>query len=407
MKHRATANPWRATIAGLCGSLVGIGLARFSYTPLLPSIIAAHWFSPADAAYLGAANLAGYLAGALLAAPLSTRLPAVWILRGMMSLATISFFTSSSPVDFMWFFSWRFVSGLAGGAIMVLAATTVLPQIAPSRRGLASGAIFMGVGLGISASGTLVPLLLRQGLTQTWIGLGALSALLTLVAWGGWPKQAAHQLPQQHARHTHHPRPSVRLRALYAEYALNAFGLVPHMIFLVDFVARGRDEGLDAGAQYWVLFGSGAIIGPLIGGYVGTRIGFGAALRLGYLLQAFAIVLPAIATLLLAGTPWDSWALILSSVIVGAFTPGIVSLVLGRVYELLEHHPAEHKAAWGRATVAFAVFQALGAYAMSFIFSKTDGNYALLFMTGAASLAVALFVHLVAGATERAITGRS
>ena len=30
------------------------------------------------------------------------------------------------------------------------------------------------------------------------------------------------------------------LRALYAEYAVNAVGLVPHMVFLVDFVARGR-----------------------------------------------------------------------------------------------------------------------------------------------------------------------
>ena len=37
------------------------------------------------------------------------------------------------------------------------------------------------------ASGTLVPLLLRQGLTQTWCGLGALSLFLTIIAWAGWP----------------------------------------------------------------------------------------------------------------------------------------------------------------------------------------------------------------------------
>ena len=44
---------WRATLAGLCASLVGIGLARFAYTPLIPALIAAGWFSPAAAAYLG------------------------------------------------------------------------------------------------------------------------------------------------------------------------------------------------------------------------------------------------------------------------------------------------------------------------------------------------------------------
>lgn len=54
--------------AGLCASLVGLGLARFAYTPLIPAIIAAKWFSPSDVVYLGAANLAGYLAGALLGA---------------------------------------------------------------------------------------------------------------------------------------------------------------------------------------------------------------------------------------------------------------------------------------------------------------------------------------------------
>src|SRR4029078_5193674 len=55
----------RATVAALCGNLVGIGLARFGYTPLIPALIAAGWFRPSDAVYLGAANLAGYLAGAL------------------------------------------------------------------------------------------------------------------------------------------------------------------------------------------------------------------------------------------------------------------------------------------------------------------------------------------------------
>lgn len=394
MKHQKTVNPWRATTSGLCGSLVGIGLSRFSYTPLLPVIIAAHWFEPAEAAYLGAANLAGYLAGALLAAPLSGKLASYRILRGMMCLAAAAFFASSAPISFIWFFSWRFLSGLAGGTIMVLSATTILPLIAPSHRGLASGAIFMGVGLGIAASGTLIPLLLQQGLMQAWIGLGVLSLILTLVAWGGWPKHIA-QAPEHHMRHM---RPSFRLNGLYAEYALNAVGLVPHMIFLVDFVARGRNEGLAAGAGYWVLFGLGAVFGPLIGGNVGARIGFGAALRIGYVIQACAIALPVASTEFFGGTWLDSWALILSSVIVGGFTPGIVSLVLGRVYELLEHHPSEHKAAWGKATVAFAVFQAFGAYVLSFIFAETGGNYIVLFGFGAAALIAALVVHLLVGA---------
>src|SRR6478609_4761345 len=52
---RRSATPWRAISAGLCATLVGIGLARFAYTPLLPAIIDAHWFSASAATYLGAA----------------------------------------------------------------------------------------------------------------------------------------------------------------------------------------------------------------------------------------------------------------------------------------------------------------------------------------------------------------
>lgn len=58
---------WRWVCAGLSASLVGLGLARFAYTPLIPALIDADWFAPADVVYLGAANLTGYLAGTLAA----------------------------------------------------------------------------------------------------------------------------------------------------------------------------------------------------------------------------------------------------------------------------------------------------------------------------------------------------
>ena len=377
---------WRATLSGLSGSLVGIGLARFSYTPLLPAIVAAGWFDPSNAAYLGAANLAGYLGGALLAAPLASRIKTAAVLNAMMLLATAAFFASAWPIDFAWFFVWRFASGLAGGVIMVLAASSILPHTAPARRGLVSGAIFMGVGLGIAASGTLVPLLLRQGLSETWIGLGVLSLVLTALAWGGWPKHAA---PGTAAHHPHAPRPSLRLRALYVEYGLNAAGLVAHLLFLVDYVARGRNEGLAAGAEYWVLFGIGAVLGPLVSGQIADRIGFAATLRLAFVIQAIAVLIPAFDP--------NAVALMLSSFVVGAFTPGIVPIVLGRVHELLPHAPAQQKAAWSRATTSFAVLQAAAAYGMSYLFAHDGGNYALLFALAASATLLALLIDLAVG----------
>ncbi len=144
---------WLSAAAGLCASLVGLGLARFAYTPLIPALIAAKWFSPAAAVYLGAANLAGYLGGALIARELGSWLGSVATLRAMMVLASLSCFACSVPFSFIWFFGWRFLAGTTGGVIMVLAASTILPHVAPGKRGLVGGVIFAGVGLGIAAEG--------------------------------------------------------------------------------------------------------------------------------------------------------------------------------------------------------------------------------------------------------------
>ena len=377
--------PWRAMLAGLSASLVGLGLARFAYTPLLPAIVEARWFGAADASWLAAANLAGYLAGALVAAPLSARVPARAVLRGMMLLSTLTLLACAWPVDFAWFFAWRFLAGVGGGTLMVLAAPTLLPHIAPARRGIASGAIFMGIGLGIAASGSLVPLLLRHGLTATWLGLGAMSLALTALAWSGWPEPVA-PAPAKRA-HADHRLPVAALRAVYVEYTLNAVGLVPHMIFLVDFVARGLGQGLAAGAHLWVLFGIGAVVGPIAGGLVADRTGFRTALRLAFALQAIAAWLPAFGMT-------GAW-LAVSSLVMGAFTPGIVGLVLGRLHELLVHHPASHKLAWSRATTGFAILQAVAAYGMSTLLVRNGGHHAPLFMLGGAAILLALAIDLV------------
>jgi predicted MFS family arabinose efflux permease len=381
---------WRGVLSAFCASLIGIGLARFAYTPLLPAIVGAQWFSAATAAYLGAANLAGYLAGALVGRPLAARTSLVGVLRTMMVLASIAFFACAYPVSFLWFFAWRFIAGVAGGALMVLAAPSVLPHVPASRRGVAGGLVFMGVGAGVAASGTLVPLLLQHGLAATWIGLGVLSCVAALVGWGGWPGAAAAPAP---AADQPHPPRLLTLRALYVEYALNAVGWVPHMIFLVDFVARGLGQGVAAGSQYWVYFGIGATAGPVLAGYLADRVGFGTALRLTFLIEAVAVAVPAVA----AGQP----ALIVSSIVVGAFLTGTVALVLGRIHELMPQHPAQQKAAWSVATASFALCQAAAAYAMSFIFQRSGEDYQLLFVIGAGAMGLALALDLGAAMLAR------
>jgi len=385
--HSSSTTPrsaiWLPIFAGLCASLVSIGLARFAYTPLIPSLIQAKWFSASDVVYLGAANLVGYLIGALIGRPVAQRTSNKTALRLMMFAVTLSFFACGFPLSVSWFFGWRLLSGIAGGAIMVLVAATVLPHVPASRRGLASGAIFLGIGLGIAGSGTIVPPLLSLGLQQTWFGLALLSLVLTAASWFGWPSETHHAAVTPAIAE---PKTATdpRVYLLFAQYAFMAAGLVPAMVFLVDYVARGLGAGPHVGALIWVMYGLGAIIGPVSYGFLADQLGAKVSIRVVLVVQAIAVGLLAISS--------SFAALALLAVLLGSFPPGIVPLALARVHELIPQHH-QQQVAWSRATVSFATFQALAGFAYSALFNASGGHHALLFVIAAGAIVVALLLE--------------
>jgi len=372
--------------AGLCASLIGIGLARFAYTPLIPPLIAARWFSPDAVVFLAAANLLGYLLGAMGGRRLGSAMGSVAALKAMMLLTALSFLACAIPVSAVWFFSWRLVSGITGGAIMVLVGSVVLPHVPPSRKGMAAGAIFLGLGLGIAASGTMVPILLRAGLSETWIGLAVVSLVLTLLTWRAWPANAkpprleAAALPRQQRRSLLH---------IHGEYGLMAIGVVPSMVFLVDYAVRGLHWSVNAGALLWVVFGIGALMGPLSYGAAADRLGFARTIRLALAIQVFAAAL-------LISAASSTWIVTIAVFLLGTFPPGAVPLVLGRVNELVEGAPGAQQAAWGRATSAFALVQAAAGYLDSFLLTASGGNFTLVFAVACAAFVAALGWDLLA-----------
>jgi predicted MFS family arabinose efflux permease len=127
-----------------------------------------------------------------------------------------------------------------------------------------------------------------------------------------------------------------------------------------------------------------AAIGPSLVGWLADRAGFAAALR------------AAIGGLLVSS---HTAALVLSSVVIGAFVPGNVPLVLGRTQELFSD-PQARQSAWRTAIVVFAVGQAASAYLMSDVFARTGGNYRVLFALATAAVGAALVIELVGDASR-------
>ncbi|MES1923821.1 YbfB/YjiJ family MFS transporter [Salinisphaera sp. T31B1] len=376
-RHQTASNS-PALLVGLTSTLVGIGLARFAYTSLVPAVVEAHWFTTSAAVYLGAANLLGYFIGAVTAHTASERFGARATLGLSFALVTLSFIGCMHAAPFAWFFVWRLLSGLAGAWLMVIGPATALAATAPERRPIVGTLMFMGIGLGALLSAVVVPGLLQAGLWLTWLALG----VLTLIA-GVVGDIALYRLPRPSAGHSavDPSAPGVgpalwpAVVLVIGAYACEGIGFVPHTMFWVDYLAREVGVGMAAANGQWALFGLGALLGPVATRWVVPRAGWHISLTLAFALKCVAVGLPFVAIGL--------WTRSLSSIAVGALIPGIVALTSGRLAEMVG--PAEHKRLWGVATAAFALAQAVAGYGLSALYMAV-GQYRVTFGIGAAVL---------------------
>src|SRR3954469_14754950 len=168
----------RPALAGAAATLSGIGLARFAYVPLFPAMVGAGWVSGAEAGFLGAVNLAGYLLGVLGGRGLAGRLGTARALDLGMALAALAFAACGWNGGVAWLAFWRGLAGLAGGVLMALAGPAVQGAVAPVSRGSAGGVVVAGVGSGVILGSLAVPALLPAGVAATWLGLAGLVPLL-------------------------------------------------------------------------------------------------------------------------------------------------------------------------------------------------------------------------------------
>ncbi len=366
---------WTLAWPGICATITGVGFARFSYTAIIPFLVGTGQASAPQADYLGASNLAGYFAGALVAHRLALRTGDTPAIRASLALTILGLGLSAIPGGFWWLMPWRFLTGATGGVLMVVAPSFLLTRVPPAVRGRAGGIIYSGVGLGAGLGSLIVAPLASLSPALAWIGLTAGALLASAASWPRWrggfaPTAARTRVTAQSAA----PRVALTLPLLFGclAFATDGAGFSPHSVFWVDFVARELGLGTKIGSLTWLLFGLGAVFGPSLAGALGDRIGLGRAYVVVFAVKAIAVALP-----------WQISAvpvLALSALIVGALTPALPALFSARITELV---PArEQSRAWGWATLSFAVAQAGGAYGLSFAYEQI-GVYRPLYLVGA------------------------
>ena len=377
--HPFSSLPWvRMAIGGSSALFVGMGLGRFSYAPMIPILIEENALSSAEAGYVGAFNLAGFLFGVVLQPALRAQIGERGTLRLCLSASLACLIASAAPLTAPWLFPWlallRGLIGIAVGTIMVQALAVATRTAPPDKLGLVTGIVFSGVGGGIFLSGIAIPALLDLGLTATWIGVAVIGA--GAVAVGLWAY--AGPIPEATAPKSKSSSPipfwSVTTR-LAAAQSLFVIGLIPHTIFWVDYIVRGLHHPMAIGGTHWALFGLGALVGSALWGRLADQIGFHAGLVLVFVSLAIGLFAPVIHPVM--------GILVASSFVVGA-QPGCSALLSGRTQQIFGNEGMSK--VWRHMTLIGSIGQGLGGYLLVALFDAT-GSYAAIFLIGGAAMA--------------------
>lgn len=372
----------RATFAGLAATLVGNGIGRFAYIALMPVLIQSGWFSSEDASTLGAATLIGYIFGAPASSFLQRYYSTGTLIRASLLLSSFSYLGCAlKTAPFEWFLTLRTMAGISGAILMVLAPPMIASLHPQEMKARISGVVFSGIGLGAMISGTIIPLLIYQSVESAWLGMGAIAFLATVLTWNTWSIEVkqSHCTMSPASFRDLSKRARISIRFVLLAYTFGAIGYLPHTLFWVDYIVRELGMTLSSGGVYWAVFGIGAAIGPIVTGILGDRIGLKRALLTAFFCKAIGVALPLLST----GTV----ALFVSSLLVGMFTPGIVTLVSTYTLELVGTQL--HTKSWGAMTMAFAISQGVVGFVMAHYASQLS-SYNILFLVSTSALILSI-----------------
>ncbi|NHC07365.1 YbfB/YjiJ family MFS transporter [Azonexus fungiphilus] len=375
--------------AGIFSLLLGLGVARFAYTPLLPLMQAQAGLGVADAGWLAAINYGGYLSGALLAAligdlVLKDRLYRLGLLLAVASTALMGL--ASDPL--LWALS-RFVAGLSSAAAMLFGTGLILNWLIRHHHRSELGIHFAGVGLGIAGCAAAVAVM-QQWLDwrQQWFALTALGALLAIPAWRWLPPPDTSGVTRSGEKLEDNPPSPLFLRVFLAAYFCAGVGYVISATFIVAIV--DRLPGLAGnGTLVFLALGVAAAPACIVWDLIARRSGELNALILAALLQVAGILLP------LAG---GLAAALAGAMLFGGTFIGMVSLVLtmaGRYY------PTRPAKMMGKMTLSYGAAQILAPAITGWLAAGRAGDYAIGLYLAAAVMLLGSALLFALKAVER------
>lgn len=349
-------------LAGMACILAGVGMVRYAYSPLLPSMMHDHWLAASSAAYIGALNFAGNVIGAVFCASLARRFTVGRVLRGALILGVIA--TGANAFNFgpVWIGACRFIAGGTAAGAVILTPILCIQGLDKSRRSLVVGLIFFGGGIGVVMASLLMPSVVQNGPGGGWLMVSVVTLACTLFA---WPLLKPVHNATTVKRVPKLSRPAFRAIALLAiAYTLFGISSVPHAIFLSAYLHMKLHLTPAHAAMAFASFGVGVGIGgPILSSVFAQFAGLRIAAVVSTLIGGAAI-----AIVLLT----DNITMVISSgALMGMAQMGLVAIGSNCCLEIAG--PAGHTRWWSVLSAGFTGGVITGTLVMGALFQAGLG----------------------------------
>lgn len=348
-------------LAGILAIIVGIGVARFAFTSLLPFMLE-DFLSLTYAGVLASFNFAGYLAGAVFSIfikDINTKVKYFRIGMTLSILTTLVLATSTNET--LWLVS-RVVAGFGSAMVLIVGSSLVMVKLDFENKTKAMGIHFSGIGFSIVVSELICQYILRNGTwVDAWLTLSIFAFIVSfyviyILSFDKSLKKEAVKHPLSKSIF------STYVILLILAYFTEGVGFVVQGTFLPDII--NSLEGLEGyGNLGWLIVGIAGIPSSILWMRWAHKYGSVNVIIIAMALQIIGILIPAFSTNITLN--------LLSGALYGSTFIGLVALFLNLGGQLAVKNPV---VLMGAMTAAYGIGQ-VGAPLYSVALFDYFGNY--------------------------------
>ncbi len=368
-------------LAGIISLVVGVGVARFVFTSLLPPMLD-NYLSVSFAGVLASVNYVGYLAGSIFAVFIKDINTKVKFFRvGMVLCIITTLVLGISTNDIVWMIS-RVLAGFGAAMALVVGSAIVMSKLNIENKTKAMGIHFSGIGFSILISDLIVRTVFYfNGTWQfSWIVLTIFAFIVSLYSM--YILSFDKKLQKSSVKHSIDKKlfsPFVIL--LIIAYFCEGVGMVVQGTFLPDII--NSLDGLEGfGSFTWTLVGLAGIPSCIIWMLLAHRYGSVNIIMLAMFIQVIGILISALTN--------NVYLNLLSGILYGGTFVGLVALFMNLGGKLAGSNPV---LLMGALTTAYGIGQVLAPlYSVALIEQFRNYDYVLFVTAFIVSMGILLLI---------------